>query len=134
MYLLVVVAAETNPGTVQVENVPKDDLALKKALDKSKAPKMGYPEHAEDALCKSEAAGTDIVIHALYPNSLMVIIQVVQSHLTVALRQCLERKRRYLAAIRPTAPPQRPLGWPTGKRAGNGGGREDGAVHVGRDV
>jgi len=33
-------------------------------------------------------------------------LQVGRNHLTVTLRQCLEQKRRYLTANRPTAPPQ----------------------------
>ena len=50
------VAAEANPGTVRVEKC-SERRALEKALDKSKASKIGNLEHAEDALCRCEVAG-----------------------------------------------------------------------------
>jgi hypothetical protein len=45
------VAAEADPRTFR-------KTSSRKALDKSKASKIGYLELAEDALCKCEVAGT----------------------------------------------------------------------------
>ncbi len=63
MWLLVAVdttqaaiAAEVNRGTVRVEK-RSERRALEKALNKNKESEIGYLEHAEDALCRCEAAG-----------------------------------------------------------------------------
>jgi hypothetical protein len=51
------IAAEANRGPIRVEK-RFERRALEKALDKNKASKIGHLEHAEDALCRCEVAGT----------------------------------------------------------------------------